>query len=348
VRFANHAGRLVRLCSGEEPLDGARALDVNRASAGRIPAEPERALAHWDQVLGLGEPDRSREVEVRIDAARLGPPSPLPRQVFGVGINYADHGAEAGMSVPEVPLIFTKLPTSVTGPFGTILLSGDRVDWEVEIAVVIGRRADRVQAREAWDHVAGITAGQDLSDRDIQWRPKDTPQFCLGKSLAGFAPLGPTLVTPDEYADLDDIELRCTLNGEEVQRASSAQMLISIPEIISYLSGIVTLLPGDVIFTGTPAGIGMSRTPPRYLRPGDRLQSFVSGVGTMSHTFTGPPQAGAPGGSDQLDQRAAPGSASTAADVPRPRGESVASSVKPGASPRHAQDHPPAGDGRLV
>ncbi len=156
---------------------------------------------------------------------------------------------------------------------------------------MIGRRARHVVVADAWEVVAGLTAGQDLSDRDIQWRPSSTPQFGLGKSLAGFAPLGPTLVTPDEYPDPDDIELACFLNEEEVQRSSTSQMLISIPEIISYLSGIVTLLPGDVIFTGTPSGIGMTRTPPRYLAPGDRLESFVQGVGTMSHTFTAVPAA---------------------------------------------------------
>ncbi len=115
------------------------------------------------------------------------------------------------------------------------------------------------------------------------------PQFGLGKSLAGFAPLGPILVTPDEYPDRDDIELSCLLNGEEVQRSSSGQMLLSIPEIISYLSGIVSLDPGDVIFTGTPAGIGMTRKPPRYLQPGDTLDTFVALAGSMSHTFTAAP-----------------------------------------------------------
>jgi len=288
MRVANHAGRLVLLAPDADVdggLHGARGIDVHRASGGTIPAEPELAYEHWDEVLALaGDPPDT--AEITIDRDRLGSPSPQPRQVFGIGVNYADHGAEAGMAVPEVPLVFTKLSTAITGPYGVIPLSTEAVDWEVEIAVVIGRRARDVASSAAWEFVAGFTAGQDLSDREIQWRPEATPQFGLGKSLAGFAPLGPILVTPDEYPDPDDVELACRLNGEEVQRSSSAQMLLSVSEIISYLSGIVNLHPGDVIFTGTPSGIGMTRTPPRYLEAGDTLDSFVARVGTMSHTFT--------------------------------------------------------------
>ncbi len=288
MRVANHAGRLVVIQSAENGLDGASAVDVHSASGGRIPAEPDRALEQWDDVLRLGDGPIDG-AELTIDPGQLGAPSPHPRQIFGVGVNYADHGAEAGMDPPKVPLIFTKLSTAVTGPFAEITLSTDTVDWEVEIAVVVGRESRNVASARGWEFVAGVTAGQDLSDREIQWRPAGTPQFTLGKSLAGFAPLGPVLVTPDEYGDPDDIELACHLNGEEVQRSRSTEMLFAVPEIIAYLSGIVTLYPGDVIFTGTPSGIGMTRTPPRYLTSGDRLESFVAGVGTMSHLFVGVP-----------------------------------------------------------
>lgn len=288
MRLANHGSRLVLLmpdADADGGLHGALGIDVHIASGGSIPAEPELSYEHWDEVLELAA-DSPDGAQITIDRGRLGSPSPRPRQVFGIGVNYADHGAEAGMTLPEVPLVFTKLSTAITGPYGAIPLSTQTVDWEVEIAVVIGRRARDVASSAAWGFVAGVTAGQDLSDREIQWRPEGMPQFSLGKSLAGFAPLGPILVTPDEYPDPDDIELSCLLNGEEVQRSSSAQMLLSIPEIISYLSGIVTLQPGDVIFTGTPAGIGMTRTPPRYLEAGDNLESFVARAGSMTHTFT--------------------------------------------------------------
>ncbi len=291
MRFANHDGRLTLIDSGAvDDLNGARGTDVHEASGGRLPAEPELAFEQWDEVLrwAAGQPAADG---VTIATARLRSPSPKPRQIFGIGINYADHGAEAGMDTPEVPLVFTKLGTSVTGPFDSIELASETVDWEVELAVVVGATARHVAGADAWEAVAGLTAGQDLSDRDIQWRPPSTPQFGLGKSLPGFGPLGPVLVTPDEFDDLDDIELACHVNGEEVQRSRTSKMLLSVSDLIVYLSSVTTLLPGDVIFTGTPSGVGMTRTPPRYLAPGDSLDSFVEGIGTMSHTFTGVPAA---------------------------------------------------------
>ena len=283
MRFANHDGRLLLVAAAGERLPE-RGIDLHTASDGAIPAAPEHALERWDEVLeiarGLDQPG-----DVRIDPGRLGSPSPVPRQIFGVGLNYSGHAGESGMAIPDVPLIFTKLQPSVTGPYGVIELSTTAVDWEVEVAVVIGRAARNVSAADAWPVVAGVTAGQDLSDREIQMRPATTPQFGLGKSLPGFAPLGPVLVTPDEFVDLEDIELSCALNGIEVQRDRSSSMLFSVGELIEYLSAITPLWPGDVIFTGTPSGIGMAQDPPRYLQPGDELESFVAGVGHMRHTF---------------------------------------------------------------
>ena len=289
MRFANLAGRLTYIPAGSgEQLAGAAGVDVHTASGGVIPAAPELALERWDEVLewarGAGEiDDPATQVAVELEA--LGAASPRPRQIFGVGLNYADHGAESGFELPSQPLIFTKFSSSVTGPYGEIALSSGSVDWEVEIAVVIGRRAEHLEREHAWDAVAGLTVGQDLSDRDIQMRPSGMPQFGLGKSLPGFAPLGPLLVTPDALASPNDLELRCTLNDEEVQHSRSSQLIFPIDELIAYLSGILPLLPGDVIFTGTPSGVGMARTPPVYLKAGDRLDSWVEGIGTMSHGF---------------------------------------------------------------
>lgn len=285
MRFANHEGRLTLITGGlDDELDGTTGVDVHAASGGRIPADPDRALHAWGDVLTcVRNPLPTEPVTIR--RAGLGAPSPRPRQIFGIGVNYADHGAESGMEVPEVPLVFPKLSTAVAGPFDAIPLSTDAVDWEIEIAVIIGMPARDVPAARVWDVVAGLTIGQDLSDREIQWRPQSTPQFSLGKSLAGFAPLGPVLVTPDEFPDPDDIELVCRLNGQEMQRSRSSHMLLSIGALVAYLSSVLELLPGDVIFTGTPSGIGMSRTPPRYLSPGDRLDSWIEGIGSMSHSF---------------------------------------------------------------
>jgi 2-keto-4-pentenoate hydratase/2-oxohepta-3-ene-1,7-dioic acid hydratase in catechol pathway len=292
MRFANHDGRLTLVeAAAEDDLHGATGVDVHEASGGRLPAEPEAALLRWDEVLAWADDHRRARSApgtgvVTLERERLGAPSPAPRQVFGVGLNFADHGAESGMELPSMPLIFTKLSTAVTGPYGDVPITTQTVDWEVEIAVVMGRTARSVAAADAWSSVAGLSVGQDLSDRDIQWRPPSSPQFGLGKSLPGFAPLGPLLVTPDELPDPDDLELSCVLNGEVVQQARSAQMIFPIGELIAYLSGIVPLLPGDVIFTGTPSGVGMGRTPPLYLKDGDRLESHVEGLGTMSHHFT--------------------------------------------------------------
>ncbi len=157
------------------------------------------------------------------------------------------------------------------------------MDWEVELVVVIGRRARRVRAEDAWDHVAGFTIGQDLSERDVQFRPSNLPQFSLGKSLPRFGPIGPALVTLDTFADRDDLELICTVNGEEMQRGRTADFIFSIPELIEYLSATTVLYPGDLIMTGTPSGIGSSRKPPRYLAPGDVLESTIPEIGTMRH-----------------------------------------------------------------
>jgi len=291
LRFANHDGRLTLIAAApDDPLGGAIGIDVHAASGGRIPADPELALQAWADVLA-GCRDLTRAERVTIEPTRLRSPSPRPRQIFGIGVNYADHGSESGMEIPDVPLVFPKLSTAITGPFEAIPLSTETVDWEIEIAVIIGVPARHVPEGRAWDVVAGLTVGQDLSDRDIQWRPKTSPQFSLGKSLAGFAPLGPVLVTPDEFANRDDLELVCRLNGEEMQRNRSSSMLLSIPALIAYLSSVVKLLPGDVIFTGTPSGIGMTRTPPRYLDSGDRLESWIEGIGSMSHTFIDDPDA---------------------------------------------------------
>ena len=183
------------------------------------------------------------------------------------------------MELPAFPATFTKYPASLAGPFDDIEIAVDLVDWEVELVVVLGRRADRVAESEAWDHVAGLSVGQDISDRALQFAAG--AQFSLGKSRRGYGPIGPWLVTPDEFDDPDNLELGCSVNGETVQLDRTSDLVFSVPRLIADLSSVLPLLPGDVIFTGTPAGVGMGRQPPRFLAVGDTLESWIEGIGTI-------------------------------------------------------------------
>lgn len=214
-----------------------------------------------------------------LDESALGNPAPSPRQVFAIGLNYRSHAEESGMAVPSVPATFTKFPASLSGPFDDIEAGGDTVDWEVELVVVIGRRADRVAEADAWSYVAGLTVGQDISDRTLQFAAG--AQFSLGKSRRGYGPMGPWLVTPDEVADPDDLALGCSIDGETVQDARTSDLIFSVSQLIAELSAVLPLLPGDVIFTGTPAGVGVTRQPARFLQPGEVLETWVEGIGTL-------------------------------------------------------------------
>ena len=213
---------------------------------------------------------------------------PAPGQVFAIGLNYRDHVSETGRDLPESPVVFTKYPSSFSGPVSQVTLPEGSVDWEVELVVVISKTARAVPLERAWEHVAGLTVGQDLSERVLQ-RKGPAPQFGLAKSFAGFSPIGPALVTPDELDNPDDLGLGCSVNGEEMQNARTADMIFPVPELIAYLSRIVTMFPGDVIFTGTPSGVGVGRTPPRFLQAGDRLDSWIEGLGELHQTFVASP-----------------------------------------------------------
>ena len=261
-------------------------VDVEQTSA-LFPADPQLIYPRWDEfrtwaaLLETGPPDPS---EVTADAqASWGAPSPRPRQVFAIGLNYRDHAAEAGLAEPDSPPTFTKFPSCITGPVTTLTLPSPNVDWEVELVAVIGRRAENVAVERAWDHIAGLSVGQDFSERVVQ-TAGPAPQFSLGKSFPGFGPIGPCLVTPDEFDHLDDLEIECVLNGESVQKARTSAMIFSVPELVSRLSAVCPLLPGDVIFTGTPAGVGVARNPRCFLAPGDEVVSRIEGIGSLHQT----------------------------------------------------------------
>lgn len=283
MRLANANGRLViRVADGD--------IDVERASEGRFPADPSAVLEDWEAFGAWAQALDPASVEVApaAAAADLGAPVTRPRQIFAIGLNYRDHAAESGLGVPEEPPTFTKFLSSVTGPEGEIVLPEGNVDWEVELVAVIGRTAREVSREDAWSHVAGLTVGQDLSER-VGQLAGPAPQFSLGKSHPGFAPMGPVLVTPDELEDPDNVELGCSINGETMQKGRTSDLVFDVPELVSRLSRTVTLLPGDVIFTGTPAGVGLGRSPQRWLQPGDELVTYVDGIGEMRHRMVSRP-----------------------------------------------------------
>lgn len=273
MRCASLSGRLVLIGPDET------ALDVEKASNGAFSSSPQAIYERWDDFrawaatadLSAGEVYLSRNLEA---------PVPCPRQLFAIGLNYQSHATEVGQQVASVPPVFTKFVSSITGPFAEVVHPGGSVDWEVELVVVIGRGGYRIPLEAAWSHVAGLTAGQDISERETQ-HTGELPQFSLGKSFPGFAPMGPWLVTPDEVEDKDDLTLECWVNGELMQCGQTSEMILPVDVLVSRLSAYTPLLPGDVIYSGTPAGIGMSRKPPRYLKIGDVLTTRISGVGSL-------------------------------------------------------------------
>jgi len=256
-------------------------IDIAAASDGRFSADPARMYDDWPALVAWAE--SQPEAGAPLPKAALGCPAPMPRQVFALAVNYRDHAAEASIAPPEHPLVFTKFPTSICGPFTDIELTSNRADWEVELVVVIGREAWRVPEADAWRHVAGLTVGQDVSERRMQFR-KPFPHLSIAKSLATFGPIGPVVVTPDELDDPDALRLTCAVNGELMQDGSTRDLLFPVARLISEISAAVRMLPGDLIFTGTPAGTGSTRDPRRYLAPGDVVESWIEGIGTMRNT----------------------------------------------------------------
>lgn len=277
MRTANLDGRLVLVA-------GDRAVDVERASGGRFGRCPMSALERWDEFSAwAGGVDMSGAEA--FDPQRLGPPVPGPPQVFGIGLNYRDHAAEAGLDLPSKPMVFTKFPSSITGPYAEVQLRGDKVDWEVEMVVVIGRQGHQIAAADAWSHVAGVTVGQDISDRKVQFASKP-PQFSMGKSFPGYSPIGPVLVTPDELPNRDSLGIGCSIDGETMQDGTTSDLIFPVAELIAEMSQIVIFLPGDIIYTGTPAGVGSVREPRRYLKPGESITSWIEGVGEICTRLT--------------------------------------------------------------
>jgi 2,4-didehydro-3-deoxy-L-rhamnonate hydrolase len=270
MRLANAAGRAVLVLD-----DGVS--DVAKASGGRFGPDVRAVFDDWTDFRAWAA-DAPPATGALVEST-LRCPVPEPRQVFAIGLNYRSHAAESGMTVPDVPATFTKFPASLAGPFDDVPVGGDTTDWEVELVAVIGLRAERVSEADGWRHVAGLTVGQDISDRTLQFAAGS--QYSLGKSRPAFGPMGPWVVSVDEFDDPDDLGLGCSVDGEVMQDARTSDLVYGVSSLVAELSAVVTLFPGDVIFSGTPAGVGFTRKPPRFLQPGQVLESWIEGVGTI-------------------------------------------------------------------
>ena len=256
-------------------------VDLNRADPA-VPDSMKAILARGPDgleaaraALAAGEP---------LDAAqiKLLAPVPDPEKIICVGLNYADHAAESGANVGDEPVIFNKFPTAVRAHGDPIVLTrhSDQVDYEAELVVVIGRGGKHISRENAFDHVAGYCCGHDVSARDWQLH-KPGGQWLLGKSFDSFAPFGPELVTSDEIEDPGNLDICLRLNGDTMQDSNTKQLIFPVDYLVSYLSGVCTLAPGDVIFTGTPPGVGAARKPPVFLKPKDIVEVEIEQIGTL-------------------------------------------------------------------
>jgi 2-keto-4-pentenoate hydratase/2-oxohepta-3-ene-1,7-dioic acid hydratase in catechol pathway len=254
-----------------------------QAAESELPASVRALLAMGPEALARAEAAAARgTVTYDAQAAPLAAPVPDPQKVLCLGLNYRDHAIESKMAIPEEPVLFSKFPSALTGHREEILLPAvsTEVDYEAELVVVLGRRGRDIPRDQAMSYVAGYAVGHDVSARDWQLH-KPGKQWLAGKTFDTFAPIGPELVTADEVPDPHALGIRLRLNGKTMQDSSTAQLIFRIDEVIAYLSQIMTLEPGDLIFTGTPPGVGMARTPPVFLRPGDVVEVEIDGLGTL-------------------------------------------------------------------
>ena len=248
-------------------------------------AQAKAALAVGRRLLAAG---KARGVAVPVSKARLVAPIPRPRKnIFCMGRNYAEHAKESGSNVPTVPVFFTKPPTCVVGPEAPVTHHAvtQALDYEVELAVVIGRRGRDIPVQRALDYVFGYTIMNDVTARDLQRRHE---QWFKGKSLDTFAPMGPAVVHRSLIPDPQNLRLRMRVNGEVRQDASTANMVFTVAQLISVLSAGMTIEPGDLLATGTPEGVGMGRTPPLWLKPGDVVEAEIDGIGTLRNRIVAP------------------------------------------------------------
>ena len=268
-RLANLDGRAVL-------IDGENWHDLTAASNGSFSGDPMEAVHRHAELHTIQLDNRSPEGAVA--SAVFGPPVPCPRSVCAIGLNYAEHAGEANMDLPESPLVFTKFPSCLAGATDNVELNSDFADYEAELVVVIGTAGRSISPNNAWNQVMGLTVGQDISDRALQF-PAKPPHFDLGKSRDTYGPCGPAVVSTDLIADPSNLRITCDINGERRQSGNTGQLIFDVATLISYLSEILTLEVGDLIFTGTPEGIGASNG--EFLAAGDVIETSIEGLGKL-------------------------------------------------------------------
>ena len=253
--------------------------DISLISNGDISSDSIEALSDTEKLSQLYSKLTDYEPSGNLSDINLGPPL-IPTNVFAVGLNYKKHAEESNLELPPFPMIFTKHSTCISGPKSDICMKSDMVDYEAELVFVIGKGGKDISKEDAWDHVAGLCAGQDISDRPVQFHATP-PQFNLGKSFDTFGPIGPYIVSTDLFNDKESLKLQCWVNDELRQETLTNDLIFDIPYLISYISEFITLNTGDVIFTGTPEGVGATQG--KFLKDGDILKTTIEGIGTLEN-----------------------------------------------------------------
>ena len=285
MRLANLDGRATIVT--DEGL-----IDVARASNGAFSASVDKCVGQLSKVRAWWlsadpAPTDDRTANELFGDLHLGPVVSAPQQIFAIGLNYRQHAEEMGLSVPTQPMVFTKFVSALCGPNAELPLPGPTTDFEAEMVVVIGAKARNVPVDDALSIVAGYCVGQDYSERALQMKGSPA-QFSLGKSYRNFAPVGPWLTTADEIANPNDLRIASRVNDTTYQDSNTSDMVFTVPELVSYLSSVCELRPGDLMFTGSPHGVGQGHTPPVYLRPGDSIVTTIEGLGSIRNVAVTP------------------------------------------------------------
>ncbi len=264
-------------------VQGDRYIDLHGTDP-ELPASLRHLIEGWPAALRAVQQatQHQKVIEYRAADVKLLPPIPDPPKIVCLGLNYADHAKEGGVPIPKDPVLFSKYATALIGHGDAIVLPpvSNEVDYEAELVVVVGKGGRNLSPEQAMKHVGGYTIGHDVSARDWQLK-KDGKQWMVGKTFDTFAPTGPVLVTADEVPDPHNLAIRLRLNGETMQNSNTNQMIFSVGAVLAYLSQVFTLQPGDLIFTGTPPGVGFARKPPVFLKPGDVAEVEIEGLGVL-------------------------------------------------------------------